>query len=809
MQSLLNDVRLSLRLLWSRPIFTAVAVLTIALGIGINTAIFSVVQGVLLSPLPFPEPERLVRVYPSRAVQPAEEGSGRVSARASFSLPDFRDWERQSTTLGAAGLYSSLPSGPLFTGGSEPLEVPTTYITAGFFEALGRAPHLGRLPSREEELGDNRVVVVSHGFWQRVLGGDPEAVGTKIQLDDQPFLVAGVMPTDFAFPGPETDLWMFLSTIPRASIPMDLRGVRFLEAVARLRPEVGLVEAEEELAFIAQDLSVAHPDTNGEVGSAQLEPLAESLTGGVSRQLLLLLATSGLILLLACANLAHLLLARGVERHQEMAVRAALGAGRGRLLRQLLTESTVLGALGGAVGLGFAFLVVPVLTRVGSEVLPRTSAIQLDGRVVGFAALATLLTGVFVGLLPALRATRRAKTLSLASRSPVGGRRPLNLLIVGEAAAALLLVIAASLFGRSFLEMQEVDPGFEAEKLLAVSLTINDVRYPERPQYLEAYRQLMEELGALPGVEAVASIRRLPMRHPGEQLSFTLAEQADKEGSVKHQANVLQVSPGFFRTAGVPLLEGRDFSAEDVAGAPPVVVVNEAMARRYWPGETSVGRELAAYGTRLRVIGEVGDVKHAGLDEEAPPTAYLTQAQSPRRGMSFLLRAQGNPLDLVPSAQAAVWRVDGDQPIQEVTSMDRLVADSTARPRLLALLLGAFAALAVLLALIGVYGVLAHTVSRRTHEIGVRVALGARRSSVLGMIIRQGMVPIAVGMVFGLGSALYLASFLEGMVFGIAPVDPPTYFGVSLLFVAISFLACYLAGRGALAIDPADALRED
>ncbi|MCB1036306.1 MAG: ABC transporter permease, partial [Acidobacteria bacterium] len=496
MTSILRDLQVALRMLASRPTFAAVAVLTLALGIGSNTAIFSVIEGVLLSPLQFPEPDRLVRLFPSRSGADAgKESPASVhgeSLRSSFSLPDFRDWERESRALEAAGLFTTLPSGPLYTGGAEPAEVPTAYVTAGFFEALGHAPSLGRTPSREEETEKRPVVVVSHGFWERVLGGDPEVAGRTLQLDDLPFEVVGVMPEGFGFPTRETELWMFLEVIPEQSIPLQLRQVRFLEAVGRLAPGVSRQQAEEELSVIAASLEEAHPETNATLSSAQLEGLSESLTGSVSRQLVLLLSASGLVLLLACANLAHLLLARGVERQREMAVRTALGAGRGRLLRQLLTESTLLSLLGGAVGVVLVGLSLPVLMKLAAEVLPRAAEVRLDGRVLAYAAASTLGTGLLFGLLPAWRSIRGGTALfSSGARVSGQGRRRLNLLIVGETAAALLLVIAAALLGRSLWALQSVDPGFDAGRLLAVSLTINDARYPERSQYMNAYHEIL------------------------------------------------------------------------------------------------------------------------------------------------------------------------------------------------------------------------------------------------------------------------------------------------------------------------------
>jgi predicted permease len=818
MGSMLQDIRLALRMLLRRPGFTAVAVLTLALGIGCNTAIYSVLHGVLLSPLPLPEPDRLVRLYPSRA---AEDSAAKpASLRGTFSLPDFRDWERESATLEAAGLFTTVPSGPLYTAGEAPMEVPAAYVTAGFFEALGRQPYLGRTLRREEELGDNRVVMLSHGFWKRALGGDSAVVGRTVQLDDEPFVVAGVMPPDFSYPDRQTEIWMFLTVIPEQSIPLDLRQVRFLEAVGRLRSGASLQDAEAELSRIAASLESAHPDTNAGLSAAQLEPLATSITGSVSRQLLLLLGTSGLLLLLACANVAHLLLARGVERRQEMAVRAALGAGRERLLRQMLTESTVLSALGGVAGVGLAFLLLEVLRPVSVATLPRAGEVALNAPVLAFAVGVTLVTGLLFGALPALRVIRRRTPLTAAcNRISARGRR-MNLLIVGEAAAALLLVLGAALLGRSLWELQRVDPGFDAERLLAVNLTINDARYPDRPGYMAMYRQLLESLGAVPGVEGVGSIRYLPLRRTGETLPFTLPDRPEPPATEIPEGQMLPVSPGFFRVAGVPLLEGRDFSTEDIPRAggegaqPPLVaIVNDALVRRYWPGEATAGREIVAYGSPVRIIGRVADVKQAGLDREAPPTIYLHQEQVPRRGMAFLLRAEGNPVDLVRSAQAAVWRVDPEQPIQEITTMEGLLADATTQPRLLAFLLSAFAVLALVLAAVGIYGVLAHAVRRRTHEIGVRVALGAHRGEVLGLILRQGMTPIVAGIALGLGVAvflgLFLADFLRGVVFGVAPVDLPTYLAVVAFFTLVALLACYLPGRAALRIDPVRALREE
>jgi predicted permease len=802
MRTFVKDAALGARMLARRPAYSAVAIGTLALGIGANAAIFSVVNGVLLRSLPFPEPDQLVRAY--HAERGAGEGGG------SFSLVDRDDWASRTSSLSALAVYSTLPSGPLLTGGDDALELRTAYVSAGFFDALGREAYLGRTLLDEEERGDNRVVVLSHGFWERHYGADESVVGSTITLDDEGFVVVGVMPPDFTFPSPAVEAWAFLSIIDPSSIPLHLRQVRFLAAVGRLADGTSLEQAEAELSGIASALVEEYPETNRDIDAASLVPLRETITAGVRTTLLVLLGVVGLVLLIACANVANLLLSRGVERGRELGIRRALGASRGRLVRQLLAESLLLAGVGGALGVVLGLLgTEALLTRSGS-ILPRSGDVRLDGTVVLFALVVTVVTAFVFGLFPAIDVTRHGGTDRLSGAARQGGdtgaRRPWSVLIAGQVALATVVVVASGLLLRSVWALQRVDIGLEAEGLVAISLTINDARYPERADYLGAYDRMMVGLSRLPGVESVASIRYVPLRRDGERQGFSLPEQADDPGS-RPEARLLQISPGFFETAAVPLEAGRPFTDADGADAPGVVIVNDALRRHYLPGREAVGSMLGDL--EARVVGVAGDVRQGTLAEEPEPTIYIPQEQNPRRGMAFLLRTERDPATLSGEIRAAIQAVDPDQPIDEITPMAEVVRSSASQPRFFSQLLAGFAALALLLSAVGIYGVVSHSVSRRVSEIGIRVALGAPRSGVMRMVMLGGMRPVVAGAVVGLVLASLTTRALRSMLFGVSATDPLTLAAVPVILVTVAVVACWAPASRALRIDPTEALRSE
>ena len=801
----LRDSALGLRMFARRPVFTAVAVITLALGIGANTAIFSVVNAVLLRPLPFPEAEELVRLYHANPETGNREGP--------LSLPDREDWAEAATALEHVAVYTTLPSGPLFTGGEDAAELRTAYVSSGFFDVLGREPHLGRVLRDEEEYGDNRVVVLSHGFWQRQFGGDERIVGRTVTLDDEAYLVTGVMPEDFRFPSADVEAWVFLTIIPEQSIPIQYRQVRFLEAVGRLAEDVSIAQARSELGSTSRALVERFPEDNEGLTEATVVPLQDSMTASVSTSLLVLLGAAGLVLLIACGNVANLLLSRGMERTRELDIRRALGAGRRRLVRQLLTESLMLSALGTVAGLGLAHWGTTWLLESSGGLLPRSGEIGIDARVLLFATLVAVLTAGVFGLAPALSMTGgRAAGVSGARaghRRP-GATRRWGLLTGSQVALATVLVITAGLLLRGLWSLQRVDVGVDAEHLLTVSLTINDARYPETEDYTGAYERLLEAFAALPGVERVASIRYLPLRRDGESFAFGIPDRPEPTQAERPRATILQVSPGFFATAGVPLLSGREFTIADREDAPPVVVINDALRRRYFPGQDPVGQHiLGAGGAPVEIIGLVGDVRQTSLSEETQPTLYAAQAQNSRRGMAFVIRTAGDPAALLPMAQGAIRELDPDQPIEHIGTMTSVVEDSTARPRFFSSLLLGFAALAMLLAAFGIYGVVSNAVSRRVSEIGVRIALGATRREVLAMVLRDGMLPVAIGGLVGVGAALVTTRVLDSVLYGVSATDPATFATVPLLLMAVAFAACFVPAARAVRIDPTVALRTE
>jgi predicted permease len=807
LDDLSQDLRFTLRKLRRSPGFTVVVVLTLALGVGANTAIFTLVDSILLRPLPFPSPDRLVRVY-----QTAPE---RGAFRGTLSLPDGRDLGERSRMVSALGMYSTLPSGLIFTGGNQARELATAYVSGGFFPALAVSALYGRTLLPEEEEGDNLVVVLSHAFWLQETGGDPSVVGTTLDMEGIGFRVVGIMPPDFAFPDPDVEIWTFLTVIDPTSIPLQLRSVRILNALARLAPGVGLEEAQAELSANAQRIQEEFAEGRPpEVVGASLVPLQEAMVGDARLALVVLLGAVGLILLIACANVANLLLARGIGRGQEMALRAALGAGRSRLARQLLTESVLLGLVGGGAGLVLAFLGVEAFVGRSLEFLPRTWEVEIRWEVLLFTLGISLLTGLVFGLLPALTGARTSPAQGLRegpNRGSTGGgeRRVRQVLVAAQVAIAIVLLVGAGLMARSLASLQNVDPGFRSQGLLGVTLSLSDILFREEEEYMGAYRTLLERYRELPGVEGAASIRYLPMRGSGEQADYTVVGQPPPPQGQEPSAWLLQVSQDLFQVMGIPLLAGRTFSADDRAEPPLVVVVNETLARGAFGGEDPVGQRLALWGLEAEVVGVVGDVHQEGLREPPVPTAYVHQEQIPRSAMTFVLRTAGNPLQLAGAARQVVTELDPGQAISAIESVEEVVEGSTARTRFVTILLGSFALLAFVLAALGIYGVVAYLVARQQHEIGIRLALGARPHAALGLIFRRGLTPVFLGLGMGVLLAVPLTRILGGLLFQVGTGDPASYLtGATLLLVA-ALVATLVPARRALRWNPGSLLRRE
>jgi putative ABC transport system permease protein len=822
MLSFWYDLRSSLRGLRKRPGFTFVVLATLALGIGANTAIFTVLYAVLLRPLPFPQPEELVQLWPA--------APARSEPRSAFSIPDFEDWASRTQTLENAGLYSTTPGDVVLReggpdgGGAE--EIDTGWVSSGFFPTLGVSPALGRVPTVEDERNAPFVIVLSDRFWRARLGADPNVIGRTLDLDDHPYEVVGVMPPEFSFPDPEVQLWALFAVIPEQEIPLRLRPVRLLAAVGRLADGASVEQAEAELTGIAKALADEYPDTNEGLEAAVVVPLREAMVGDVRSTLVVLLAAVGFILLIACANMANLMLVRGAGRVRELAVRNALGSGRGRLARLVLGESLVLALAGGALGLVFASWGTRWLVSRAAAFLPRAEEVQPDASVLLFTLAVSVLTGLLFGVTPALRTGRvdaisalRSSAAAVTGAAAPRRRFGRGFLVMAEVALATVLLVGAGLMARSLDRLYSVDPGFDSEGVLAVTMIIASTRYEERDEYLGFYRRAMESFSALPGVEGVGSIRVLPLRGLGEHHPWRVPGAPEVPANLRPAAWVSQVSPGVFRVLGVPLLAGRDLEAADAGEMGAIargerefpIVINETLARTAFETEPSeaVGRVLQVANLPSRVVGVVGDVRGAALGEAAPPAVYVPQELLSRRVMSFLLRTSAEPLALVGAVRDAVRDLDPAQPITEITTLDQVVHGSVARPRFLTGLLVGFATVAVALAGVGIYGVVSFQIGRRIPELGLRQALGASGSQLVALVLRVGLLPVLTGAVLGVAAALGLTRLMRGLLFEVSTFDPATYVAVVGGVLAVALLACVPAARTALRSDAAGALRAE
>lgn len=807
--SLLQDLRFGLRSLRKAPVFTLAAVATLALGIGANAAMFSMVNAVLLRPLPYPEADRLVRVYsayPERDVW-----------RGTLSPDDFRDFRDQSRTLSSMTVFPALSlSGFVLTGGDRPERVPAHYVGEGFFETVGTPPLLGRAIGPADQIdGANRVAVLGHRTWQTRFGGDRAIVGREIVLSDDPFTVVGVMPPGFLYPSPEADLWVPLSVIPESGIPR-ARGIRFLSGLARLTPGVTAEEARADLATVAQRLAEAYPDSNAQLTDVAVVPLVDQMTGDTRPALLALLGAVGGVLLICCANVANLMLVRAQGRGRELSVRAALGAGRGRLARQLLTESLLLAAIGGAAGLAAGTLALRALVAVAPDDLPRLAEVALDPLVVAFVAALAVLTGLLFGLAPAWRAWRgdlRCELVLMGGVDTQARSRARGLLVVAEVALVVVLAVGAGLLLRTLGELLEVEPGFTTEGTLSMQVYAPGYRFEESGDSLRFFTAILNEVRSVPGVEAAGVVRPMPLTpdtFQGETFRFTVVGEAAPPEGQEPQAALRFVSDAAFEAMGIPLLAGRDFDARDDAEAGVMRgVVNESMVSRHFPDGDAVGRRLAAGGGEIEIVGVVGDIRQTSLVEEIANVVYVPITQSTRHGMTLVVRTRGEPMALLGGVQQAIWRVNPDQPIEQIATLDALVRRSVSEQRFAAMLVGLFAGLALLLATIGIYGVVASAVAQRNREIGIRMALGAHARDVVRWVVGQGMGWVVAGVALGLIAAVAVSRLLASLLFGVETVDPLTYGGVAGMILVVALIASFVPARRAVAVDPVRALRAD
>ncbi len=806
-----QDLTYALRKLRSSPAFTITAIATLALGIGANAAIFSVVNGVLLRPLPFPHPEQLLKVY---SVNRAAGGF-----HASVSPLDLDDWRAQRSTLADIGgfWYSDGGSGVDLTGDGDPQRLSATFVTPGFFGTLEVPAAEGRLP-RDDELvrgGPDKVVVLSYGFWQRQYGSSRSVIGTNITLQGAPYQVIGVMPRGFAYPSDRVDAYIPYSTITDDMIP-HIRPVRILDAIARMRPGTTVATAGAELNTIAARLARQYPE-NASWGETTVMPLRDDITGNVRTALLVLLGAVAFVLLMGCANVASLLLARASAREREMAVRAALGAGRGRIMRQLLTESVVLALAGGIAGIAVARVGVGALLALSAGQLPRDTDVHVDGAVLLFALALSLVTGLLFGLVPAIHASRGALqgTLREAGRGVAGGARRLrSALVIAEVALAVVLVVGAGLMTRSFMQLVKVDPGFRPDHLVAVNFTISTTRHGENWQ--QEYRDVIDKARTVPGLVSVGATKDAPFRGNGERDSFGPPGYVVKAGEDPPTARMMHVSDGYFQTIGARIIAGREFASTDRADGPNIILVNEAFAKHWFPGENAVGKSIVMAPTRIntrgepaQIIGVVGDIRQTSMDEPGRETIYEDNMLNGRVKVALVARTAGEPIAMARKLREAIWSVDKEQPITSIETFDDVVSSSMARPRLLTVLLGSFGALGLILGALGIYGVLAYLVNERQREIGVRIALGAPASSVLRMFVGRGLALTAAGLTIGLGGALMLTRLMSGVLYGVKATDPATFAGVAALLLGVAALASWIPARRAAHVDPVEALRSD
>jgi predicted permease len=805
-----QDVRFALRNLRKYPAYTFVVLLTLALGIGANTAIFSVVHAVLLRPLPYGNGDRLVEV---RQLAP------KVGvASAGISVKELADYREQTASLDAVVEYHQMSFNML--GRGEASRVQTGVVSANFFDVLGVAPLLGR-SFREDDDSKNApaVLILSYDYWQNALGGDPGIIGRTFELNDRVHTVVGVLPPVPQFPAsdPPDDVFMPPSACPFRSNPQTIanRTARMLTAIGRLKPGMTVERAQNDLAVVNSRLGVQYPeayDTPHSGFTASAFSVHDELTRQARPTLLVLLATTGFVLLLVAANIANLSLARVIGRERELAMRNALGASRGRIARQLLTESTLLALAGGALGLLVGWLVRGLLVAFTARFTPRAGEIAIDGTVMAFTVAVSLLTGLLFGLLPAF--TRRTiASVKDAGQRTIGSRlRARNALIVAQVAISFVLLVGAGLLVRSFIKLQQVDAGFRTDRVITALVTLDFVKY-DKPELRRAfYRSVMDKMAAEPGLETVAFGITVPLDQAAPFLTgFLIDGQAPGDRRAQPQVDFKFASPNYFKTIGMTLLSGRAFTDADDANAPPVAIVNLSMARHNFPGVDPVGRRVSLDNGRtwITIVGVVNDTHDYGMAEKSTDELYRAFAQTGPLSASMLVRTAADPLAFARAIPAAVHAVDPRQPVSQIRTLESIRSRSLAPPRLTAMLVTLFAGIALIITAAGIAGVVSFSVNQRTTEIGVRMALGAPRSSVTQMIVRQGLMPVAIGLTAGAVGALMMTRVVTRLLFAVEPTDPITYAAVIATLTAVAALACFVPARRAAAIDPMRALRAD
>jgi putative ABC transport system permease protein len=805
METFIHDIRFGIRMLAKKPMFSIIAVITLALGIGANTAIFSVVNGVLLRPLPFKEPDRLMMIRETKLPQFPE---------FSVAAGNFLDWKKQNTVFERLVAYKGSSLNLIGTG--DPERLRALNVTEGFFAMLGAHPQLGRdFLAEEDQVGHNNVVILSYGLWQRRFSGDPKILNQTITLNRQAYTVIGVMPATFHFGSGENelDLWTPMAFTEEQA---QNHGGHGLVAIGQLKPGVTVDQARAEMSAIAARLAEQYPVDIG--WDVKIMPLLEFSVRSIKPALLVLLVAVAFVLLIACANVANLLLARAAGRQKEIATRTSLGASRWRIVRQLLTESLLLSLLGGALGLALAKWGMDLLLTLAPPDLPRLNNVSLDGRALAFTATITLLTAVIFGLVPALQSSKPNlnETMKDAGRgSTEGGRRQRirSTLVVLEVATALVLLVGAGLMIKSFWQLQKVDPGFNPDNALTAQVSLPKTKYPEESQQVAFFQQLIERVATLPGVQSAGAGHVVPLSGNDFVLAFEIDGRPPLQPGVTQSTNYYSVSTDYFKAMGIPLRRGRVFTERDIKDSPRVAVINETMAKKIFPDEDPIGKRITFDNRQkenpewFEIVGIVGDVKQYGLDQVTTMQTYEPYIQQTFPYMTLVVRTTGDPTNLSAAIRSEVLKLDKEQPTTNFKTLDEFFSISIAQQRFSVVLLGVFAVVALVLSAVGIYGVLSYAVTQRTHEIGIRVALGAGRRDVLRLVVGQGMQLTVIGVAGGLGAAFALTRLMASLLFGVTATDAVTFASVASLLLAVGLLACYIPARRATKVDPLVALR--
>lgn len=805
MTEFLHDLKYGLRVMVKRPGFTSAAVLALALGISVNTVIFGIVNGVLLRPLPYRESSRLMSLAQINPTESAETFP--------VSNPNFVDWKQQSQVFEQMAAYRSGSSASynLSGAGAEPERIHGAMVSPNLFPTLGISPVLGSL--FQEDASQDRNVMLSHGLWQRRFSGDPNIVGKTITLNGHGYAVAGVMPPSFEFPVRTEKVELWVPLVFRAEdLAEDMRGLHRLAVIGRLKPGATQEQAQAEMSTISRRLAAQYPDANANI-TATVIPILDEVVGNVRSALFILLAAVGCVLLIACANVANLLLARATTRQKEMAIRVALGARRFRIVRQLLTESVLLALAGGVLGLLLAVVANYVLFYINPSNLPRLQEIGIDLRVLGFTFLISLLTGLLFGIAPALQATKTDLNDTLKEETGkasagIHKSRIRNLLVVSEVALALLLLISAGLLIKSFLNLQRIDPGFNPDNVLTVRIPLLASKYSEPSQARAFYQQLLDRIKGLPGVAHAGVTTSIPLTGWNSIFGFEIPGRPVPPPGQTLEAEFIAISPDYMPAMGIRLLRGRFLSESDSDTSSNVIVINETMARRHWPNEEAVGKQIKDGPDLREIVGVISDVKQDGLNIPSREQIYVSiyQVSSPASKI-LVVRSGSDPKNLIGAVRKEVLAMDHDQPITNIRTMEEVFGESISKPRLYMILLSVFAGVALVLAVIGIYSVLAYSVTQRTQEIGIRMALGAQPRDVLRLVVGQGMLLAFIGIVIGLVAAFFLSRAMAFMIEGINSRDLTIFAGTPVILAFVSLLACFIPARRAARLSPIIALR--